>query len=1219
MSKFYTCVKSHGGKIAYRGIENGRRVTKKYPFSPTLFTPSKNLESKYKSFKGDPLETLSFDSIPDAKEFLSIYKNVENFPLFGNPKFEYAWITKNFGKIIEYDTSLLYEANIDIEVAKTPEGGYASVDQADGEVLSITLEKFGKFYVWAYCDYVPHLSSVVFDKCLNERDLLTKFLEFWTADYPDSITGWNCIPINSYIWGSDQIHKINDAVQNTNLYNSVVIKKFSVSQKQVYETTLSTGECLKSSNSHVFPVRIKPKGKYSNLINNQKRSFICKDMSVEEIQQNITNGNDVYVTQIIRKNENVDYLNLSLDDCYLLGISYTDGTRCRAKNKVYRNVVSVYNTKKEILEFVHNYKKMNSTNSKIKENFIFKDGKTNRCRTNTLLEQMMDLVFIPNTNKKKLNVEELSKLSEKQFMAFLSGMIDGDGWINNKDDPHKTLGFCDYTETGLKDFAALCRWNGLFVTNSKNTLQISFFQHNEYLLSLLVLKHPEKKICTLNVRVPSHASNKSIKFMINENEMEIYVKINSVSETPEHCDMIDISTNTHYFVYDSIKTHNCEGYDIPYLVHRITKLFGESQAKKLSPWGVISSRKVTIMGREQTFYELSGINSLDYMQLFKKFAPNFSQESYALDYIANVVLKEKKTTYKDQYKDLQELYEKNPQLFIEYNIQDVALIRKMNDKQKLLELAYNLAYYAKVNPSDVFSQVRMWTQIIDNYLYHENKFSPIKNTSEEKDHSYEGAYVKEPQVGIHNWVASYDLTSLYTMIMCQVGISPDTIIDASNYSPRMREFIASYDKSTGVQKLLNKELDLSFLKEENLSFAPNGQFFLRKEKGFLPKIIDGLFAERAMYKKLALEAEQLMEAESDPEKKKGHEYNVTKYNNLQITKKVCLNSLYGNLGNQFSIYFDIRQAEAITIFGQLVDQWTEKTFNGYLNKVIGTTNVDYVIACDTDSNYLNLGPLVEKLFPKVEDRLPDKIVPILDKICKEKFTPLLTNCFKELADYLNSYEQKMEMKREGISDRGIWTSKKHYILNVYNSEGVSYNPPKIKIKGLEMLKSSTPTPCREKMRKAVDIIMGGNEDDMIAYIEKFKEEFSSLPPEEIGFPRGVNGLKKYFDKQKIYSLGTPIHVKGSLIYNHYVQDMPDYQKISDGDKIKYIYLKEPNPVRCYVIAYLNNFPRELDLLRYVDYETQFQKSFVEPLKIILDVIGWKTEKTYSLLDLMKRN
>jgi DNA polymerase elongation subunit (family B) len=286
----------------------------------------------------------------------------------------------------------------------------------------------------------------------------------------------------------------------------------------------------------------------------------------------------------------------------------------------------------------------------------------------------------------------------------------------------------------------------------------------------------------------------------------------------------------------------------------------------LVPWGVISK---LLWVENRPAMSLSGINSLDYMQLFKKFAPNFSQESYALDYIANVVLKEKKTTYKDQYKDLQELYEKNPQLFIEYNIQDVALIRKMNDKQKLLELAYNLAYYAKVNPSDVFSQVRMWTQIIDNYLYHENKFSPIKNTSEEKDHSYEGAYVKEPQVGIHNWVVSYDLTSLYPMIMCQVGISPDTIIDASNYSPRMREFIASYDKSTGVQKLLNKELDLSFLKEENLSFAPNGQFFSRKEKGFLPKIIDGLFAERTMYKKLALEAEQLMENVNIELKKRG--------------------------------------------------------------------------------------------------------------------------------------------------------------------------------------------------------------------------------------------------------------------------------------------------------------------------------------------------------------
>jgi DNA polymerase elongation subunit (family B) len=333
-----------------------------------------------------------------------------------------------------------------------------------------------------------------------------------------------------------------------------------------------------------------------------------------------------------------------------------------------------------------------------------------------------------------------------------------------------------------------------------------------------------------------------------------------------------------------------------------------------------------------------------------------------------------------------------------------------------------------------------------------------------------------------------------------------------------------------------------------------------------------------------------------------------------MAKKISLNSAYGAIGNQYFRYYKLANAEAITLSGQVSIRWIEGKMNQYLNKLLSTTDEDYVIASDTDSIYLNLGPLVHKFFAnKSSDKA--KVVELLDKICSDKLEPYIDKCYTDLASYVSAYDQKMQMKRENIADRGIWTAKKRYILNVWNSEGVQYSEPKLKMMGIEAVKSSTPAPCRKMIKDALKLMMSGTEEDVIDFIDKSRTEFKSLPPEQISFPRSVSDVVKYKSSSSIYIKGTPIHCRGALLFNHYIKKNKldnKYSLIKNGEKIKFCYLKKPNPMHENVISFIQDFPKELNIDKYLDYDLQFEKSFVEPLKAILDAIGWNVEKTVNL-------
>jgi DNA polymerase elongation subunit (family B) len=319
------------------------------------------------------------------------------------------------------------------------------------------------------------------------------------------------------------------------------------------------------------------------------------------------------------------------------------------------------------------------------------------------------------------------------------------------------------------------------------------------------------------------------------------------------------------------------------------------------------------------------------------------------------------------------------------------------------------------------------------------------------------------------------------------------------------------------------------------------------------------------------------------------------------------------MGNQYFRYFDLRMAEGITTSGQLSIRWMANKLNAFMNKTLKTEGKDFVIAIDTDSIYLTLEQLVESA---CEGKTDEQKIKFMDKICEDVFQPFIDKGYQELAEYMNAYSQKMQMKREVLADKGIWTAKKRYVLNVHNSEGVQYAKPKIKVMGLEMVKSSTPAVIRDKLRDSLNVILRGNQSELHSYIIDFREQFNKMPVEEIAFPRGVNGMRQYAGSP-IYTKGTPIHVRGSLLFNHYLTRKgleKKYQAIRDGDKIRFVYVSKPNPFNEDVIAFPQELPKEFGLHQFIDYDKQFEKTFLDALTSVIEPLGWSVEEKSSLED-----
>ena len=676
----------------------------------------------------------------------------------------------------------------------------------------------------------------------------------------------------------------------------------------------------------------------------------------------------------------------------------------------------------------------------------------------------------------------------------------------------------------------------------------------------------------------------AIQYIKCKDEIDLLLSWLSCWYDPKYCPDIVTGWNTRLF-------------DFPYLINRVKNIIGGDVYKKFSPWGIVDQRNIMMARGEVIAYEMAGIQQLDYYDLFTKFGYTYGmQESYKLDHIAHVVLGERKLSY-DEAGSLHGLYKTNYQKFIDYNIKDVQIVDMLEEKLGLITLAMTMAYRGGVNYSETFGTVQIWDSILYRLLFQQQIACPPKFSKEKVP--YPGAYVKDPQTGMHDWVVSFDLNSLYPMIIVQHNMSPETVLPGKEHLG-----------PDPVEKLLgDDEINIP----EGTTMAASGVKFSKDQVGIIPAIIKMYYNERRLIKKAMLDTKQ--EYENTPTKRL--ENKMTILENQQMSIKILMNSLYGALGNKHFRYFNNNVAEAITTSGQLSIRWAENAINKEMNTALETTDKDYVIAIDTDSLYVNMNEMVKKFNPKDP-------VKFLDKICREHFEGILASAYAKLADKMQVMENRMEMSREVIANRGVWIAKKRYILNVHNNEGVQYAEPKMKMMGVDAVRSSTPQVCRDKFKKIFKVIIDEGETATQRFIADFKKEWKQLPPEAVSFPRGCNISKKkdgvpftWADKKTIYKKACPIHVRGALLYNHYIKQAgldQKYEIIQNGEKIKFVYLKTPNSIKENVIAYANDLPKELDLHRFIDYNKQYEKAFVDPIKHLLDALDWDVEPVATLED-----
>lgn len=654
---------------------------------------------------------------------------------------------------------------------------------------------------------------------------------------------------------------------------------------------------------------------------------------------------------------------------------------------------------------------------------------------------------------------------------------------------------------------------------------------------------------------------------------------------------------------DVVTGWNIEFFDIPYIINRITDIIGESFAKQLSPWLQIHDYTTKDgYGNEKKSYRIIGITCIDLMAAYIKFSFK-NQEAYTLNHIAYVELGEEKIDYSN-YENLQDLYLKNPQLFIVYNIQDNDLVERINIKTGLINQIMSLAYDAQINYADAFTSVLLWEVIIKNHLQDKNIIVPSKGKKNYKNEPIMGAFVKNPRPGKHKWVIGLDLDSLYPHLIMQYNISPETFVKC------MKDLRHSMDVDNILAGNLKKNSRIrDMIDNQNVGYTPNGAFFKNDVRGFLPALMDTMYSDRKRYKQLMTE----YKIKNNKNKSVEWEMMIAQYNNMQMAKKICLNSAYGALSNEWFMWYDIDLAEAITYAGQLAIKWVSKDLNDYLNKLLSTEDVDYVIANDTDSAYLTMDALVQRVMPDETDK--KKIVEFLNKVCSEKINPYIEKSYEKLRDYTNAYEQKMSMKVESISEAGLWKAKKHYALNVWWDEGVFYDKPKLKVKGLKVVQASTPAVCKPVMNKSIALILTDDKVGLTELVNNFEVEFKKASFENICFTTKINDLQKYADPVTVYGPRSGPEVRGALYYNKMLKEQKidhKYQYINSGDKMKTCYLRMPNPVGNDSMSIFNRLPKEFGVEKYIDYDKQFENEFLKPINELAKLVGWDLKNTATL-------
>ena len=649
---------------------------------------------------------------------------------------------------------------------------------------------------------------------------------------------------------------------------------------------------------------------------------------------------------------------------------------------------------------------------------------------------------------------------------------------------------------------------------------------------------------------------------------------------------------------------NTNGFDIPYLYNRLTKVLGEEFANALSPIQIVKYNP------NKKMYRIAGVSSLDYMDLYRKFTYT-QQSSYRLDHIGTLEVGLGKVEYEGT---LDDLYKNDIDKFIEYNLNDVEIVKALDQKFKLLDLARAVSHLGRIPYEEVYFSSRYIEGAMLVYLRSLGLVAPSKGANVTYDGSegrFAGAYVKAPIPGRYDWVFDLDLTSMYPSIIMSLNMSPETKIGKIN-GWDAEEFIRGEEKHYSVEKdgksirtLTSGQLKDFFNKNE-VSISSNGVLYDLKQKGVIPAILEKWFNERVEFRKLA--------------KKYGEEGNDELhgyFDRRQLVQKILLNSLYGVLGLTVFRFYDIDNAEGTTTTGQKLIQFTEKIANNYYNNILGTKE-DYCIYTDTDSVFYSALPLIKNRFsnPKLDDDkfMTEQILEIADEV--QTYINKSYNYFS--SHFLNIRgDHRFEIKQELIAKSAFWVTKKRYGQWIINDGGTACE--KLDVKGLDIVRSSFPPAFRDFMTKVLKGILAKVPKEKIdEFILNFKKNLHKEELDKIALPTGVKGITKYIDKSKggftsktmftSMKKGAPVHTKASVIYNDLLKHFKttNHEPISNGNKVRWVYLKN-NPLNIDGIAYKGyDDPKQIiDFInQYVDRDKLFDKALSKKIKMFYDAMSW---------------
>ena len=633
---------------------------------------------------------------------------------------------------------------------------------------------------------------------------------------------------------------------------------------------------------------------------------------------------------------------------------------------------------------------------------------------------------------------------------------------------------------------------------------------------------------------------------------------------------------------------NCDAFDIPYLHNRIKRVLGKKQANNLSVIGEM------FYSPYRNRYTIGGTSVLDYMTVYKKFSYK-ELPSYALNYVSNTELGRGKIEYEG---NLDDLMENDIETFIKYNITDVELVIELDKKLQYIDLVRGIAHVGHVPYEDFVYSSKYLEGAMLTYLKHignvvapnkpadrQEKMQALKESGEK---GFIGAFVKDPVPGRYDWMYDLDLTSLYPSIIMTLNISPETKI-AKIEDWNAEDFIrGNKDEYIVGDEKVSKEKLKAFLDKYKYTVASNGVMYSSDKTGLIPAILSDWFDKRVEYK--------------DEMKKWGKAGNTEKYEfykKRQLVQKILLNSMYGILGLPAFRFYDIDNAEAVTLSGQTVIKKTEAAINMKYNKELKTDDIDYVQYVDTDSVFVSCLPLVKNRFPDIDTNDIQLMTPKIYEIATE-----VQNYVNQFYDVFakkifNTEKHRLEIKQEMIGRTGFWQKKKRYALWIISDNGVPMD--KLEVKGLDIVRSSFPKSFQRVMKDVmIDILKSKDKNEIDEYILSFKKNLNNIMIEEVAKTSSIKDIKKYEaltgDVIGKFGKGTPAHIKAAMNYNNLLKLFkcpPKFPPIKNGDKVKVVYLKN-NQYGLEELAFRGDSDPE-EILKFIKENFDANELFVSEL------------------------